>query len=85
MINDGTSAMCKHLLAMEERDINEMTLDDLQPLNTFSLLLTAAMEEKLSTWMSRVMGRNLGNNNDIVIADSGISAAQRAALTALTG
>ena len=75
----------QRLLAIEEKDLNTMELEDIQPLFTFSWLLSESMEEKVSTWMSKIMGRNLMKSNAIVLADSGISPSQRAAVTALTG
>ena len=91
---DGTShrgkraseIMYKELLDMETGGrMAEMTLAMLEPLNTFAWLLTPAMDEKVATWRSTVMGRNIGNNDAAAIQDSGITDAQREALVAFTG
>ena len=43
------------------------------------------MEDKMASWRSTIMGKNLGMNDAAVIADSGITDAQRATLVAFTG
>ena len=72
------------LLEMEAQDM-KMTLAHLEPLNTFSWLLTPSQEEKVTTWRTAVMSKNIGSAHAVTIEESGITDAQRAAVVAFTG
>jgi hypothetical protein len=78
--------MYQDLLDMEEQErMEDMTLAMLEPLVVFAWLLTPLQDQKVATWKSFIMGRNIGNNPALPIQPMNISEAQRDAVVAFSG